>query len=163
MKKIVTIIIFALSLSIYSNAQEIALPKGSSVISAGLGFVSSFSNIAVPPIYAQYEYVVTEFGEKWCVGVGAMGGYFAQRGASGTISGGGIDAMGNIHYSPIRQLDIYGGLFVGFITATVGGIKANSTDWGAVIGASYFFSDTFGLNLQIGGLGSLNVGISFRL
>lgn len=163
MKKFMTIIVLALAINFSSNAQEVALPKGSSVVSVGLGFISSFSNIAVPPIYGQYEYMVAEFGGKWGVGVGAMGGYFAQKGISSTFNCGGIDALGDIHFSPIPQLDLYSGLYVGFVSASSSNTRVNGTDWGPIIGARYFFSDTFGLDLQIGGLGTLNVGVAFRL
>lgn len=162
MKKFFTILVSAIVFSFAVNAQEVALPKGSSVINAGVGFTTSYSNIVIPPIYVQYEYMVAEFGKKWGVGVGALGGFIAQKENKSLSMGGGLCALGDVHFSPIQQLDIYGGMFAGYVAVAVESIKAGIFTWGGILGARYFFTDTFGVNLQIGGMGVINVGVSFR-
>lgn len=165
MKKLIITIAAAVALTVsyIANAQEVALPKGSSVTNAGIGFSTSINNIGIPPIYVQYEYIIEEFGSKWSVGVGALGGFYSQKYAGSNIVGGEALALGDIHFSPLPALDLYAGLGLGIMSAAVEGIRITAFDYATFLGARYFFTDSIGANLQIGGMGTINIGIAFRL
>ena len=170
MKKIIiTLAIACASLfSINANAQETALAQGDNLISATVGFGNfTVSNIGVPPVAVSYERIVSEFGGKWSIGVGGFGGFFTQK-YEGSIHnfGGSVCAQGNVHFCPTEKWDIYAGLGLGYVGYTTANrsvsVHVDGFAWTPELGARYFFSEKFGVNLQFGGLGIGNVGVTFR-
>lgn len=165
MKKTIFSIIALVIVSVSSFAQEPALPKGSNVIDAGVGFSTGLSNIALPPIEVSYEHIFVTFGtnDQWGVGAGAFGGVFSQKFSGNNMLGGCVCAQGNMHFSPLSKLDIYAGLNVGYVMASTSGVSAGAMTVGGQVGARYFFTDSVGAFLQIGEVGTINLGVSFRL
>lgn len=169
MKKIIITLAIACAslLSINANAQETALVQGNNIISATIGFGNfSVKDLAVPPVSVSYERIVCEFGSNWSVGVGGFGGFFTQKYNNDHSFGGSFCAQGNVHFCPTEKWDIYAGLGLGYsMYATgyeFGTVRASGFAWTPILGARYFFSEKCGVNLQLGGLGIGNVGVTFR-
>jgi len=90
----------------------------------------------------------------------------------------GVFTNGNYHFNRLlrlpRQLDLYAGASLGFffgsVTSSEGNIKYTGDDYSgfslaAQTGARYFFTDNFGVNLELsGGLltSGLKAGITYR-
>ena len=164
MKKFITTVLCLVLIAVSSFAQKPALQKGSNVIDAGIGFSSGISNISIPPIAVSYEHIFVTFGgnDQWGVGAGAFGEVLSQKSFGSNYFGGGISAQGNMHFSPVANLDIYAGLNTGYVKVITDGISVGSTSVGEQIGVRYFFKDGLGAFLQVGGFGTINLGISFK-
>lgn len=169
MKKIIITLVIACAslLSFNANAQSTALLKGDNIISATIGFGSvTLNNIGVPPISVSYEKIVHEFGNSWRIGVGGFAGLFTQKYENTHNIGGTICAQSNIHFCPTDHWDIYAGLGLGYVGSTVKNstvtLSVGAFAWSPMLGARYFFNEKFGLNLQLGGLGIGNVGVSIK-
>lgn len=169
-KLIITLaIVCAFLFSINANAQDSALAKGDNIISATVGFGSfTVSNIGVPPISISYENIVHEFSDRWNIGVGGFAGFFTQKFSDVNSFGGSVCAQSNVHFCPTVHWDIYAGLGLGLIGASVKSATGSTTvssvgfAYTAMLGARYFFTEKFGVNFQLGGIGIANAGVSFK-
>lgn len=164
MKKLIISVLSLVIVSVSSFAQEPALQQGNNFIDAGVGFSTGLSNIALPPIEVSYEHIFVTFGvnDQWGVGAGAFGGVFSQKFSGNNMLGGCVCAQGNMHFSPLAKLDIYAGLNIGYVMASSSGVSAGAMTVGGQLGARYFFTDSVGAFLQIGGVGTINLGVSFK-
>jgi hypothetical protein len=163
MKKGIFFAAFLLA-SIASYAQG-SLAKGGKQLNAGFGF----SNYGTP-VYLGVDFGV---GESFTVGP-----RFSYRNYGYNFGGSRysqslmvISFNGNYHFNKLIELpsewDLYAGLTIGYYiwsSADFGG-QASGVGLDGQIGARYFFSDRFGLNLEFGGgtgTGGL-FGITYKL
>ena len=135
------------------SSAQYALPKGKAQFNAGVG-LSSWG----VPVYAGVD-----------VGVHrdiSVGGEFSFRSYYDRVKNGyryhhgivGIAANGNYHFNTIlnmpRSWDFYAGLNLGFYawrsTDDYPGDGASGLALGAQVGGRYYFTNRFGLNLEVG-------------
>lgn len=169
MKKLI-ILASLLCIANYASAQY-ALSKGEAQFNAGLGF-SSWGL----PVYAGFD-----------VGVHpdiSVGGEFSYRSYRERWQGDrynrsifGIAGNGNYHFNTLLNIpeewDFYAGLSLGFYVWSdpdndnYDGDNSSGLGLGAQIGGRYYFSDRFGINLELGGgpnaFGGGKFGISLKL
>ena len=129
------------------------LGKGGKQLNAGVGF----SNFGVP-IYAGLD-----FGVHESVTIGPRLSYRTHNdNFSGIKYKNNLSVIGfngNYHFNQLLELpgewDLYAGLTIGYYiwnTETdYAGANASGVGLDAQVGARYFFSDNFGLNLEFGG------------
>lgn len=157
------LIIAGLFFATMTASAQGTLDEGKLQLNVGLGF-SSWGL----PIHAGLDYGVTQditVGGK--VSFSSYTQSFADHKATHTIIG--IVANGNYHFNRILELpsefDLYAGISLGyynFSTSTnngsaYSGALASSPIFSAQIGGRYFFSDAWGVNLELGG-GTLTAG-----
>jgi len=148
----------------YSFSQA-PLEKGNIQLNAGFGF-SSWSN----PIYFGADY-----GLKDNISMGAEVSYQSYKtlGFTSTIIG--VQANGNYHFNELLKIpskwDVYAGLNVNYYNWIIKNSNSSLIDdepfgLGGQIGARYFFSEKFAVNLEFGG-GSVNnggkIGVTYKL
>jgi outer membrane immunogenic protein len=156
MKKISLMALFVAVAATCSFAQG-TLGKGGKQLNAGVGF----SDWGVP------VYVGMDFGVHESITIGPR---FSYRNYGYRAAGFDVDQTlivlsfnGNYHFNKILNLeskwDLYAGLTLGYYLWSDAKIDGNNYNGGkgsgigldAQIGARYFFSDKFGLNLEFGG------------
>ena len=150
MKKINVLILLIVLGGTTAFAQG-TLGKGGKQLNAGVGF----SNYGVP-IYAGLD-----FGVHESITIGPRVSY---RTYNQTFSGFKfsqnlivISFNGNYHFNQLLELpsewDLYAGLTLGYYIWSSADYDAQASGIGldAQVGARYFFSDKFGLNLEFGG------------
>jgi hypothetical protein len=189
MKRLTLIIAFAISLPMFSHAQEPAIEVGDQFVNFGLGlgsvtFSGSGYSTVIPPLSVSYEkIIVDEVLEKGFIGVGAYLGFssykwsYAFMGADWgwnytTILPG---ARGSFHYPIIDNLDTYTGLMIGYqivsareTGSTQLGINYSATTsgiaWSWYAGGRYFISENFAIMAELGyGITYLNIGVALKL
>lgn len=164
MKKYLLIISLAFS-SILSAQSPIEV--GQMQFNGGFGF----SNYGLP------VYVGLDYGFKEDI---SLGGEVSFRSYSDNIIGTkykhsiiGISANANYHFNTLLDItseyDVYAGLNVGFyIWNSSGGYAGNGASGvgvGLQIGGRYYFNESWGVNLEIGGGNAASggkVGVSYR-
>ena len=178
----------------FTNAQ--ALEQGNSLINVGMGFGSYMGSgtgykTTFPPLYGSYEYMVSDN-----FSVGAFASYMASDykfsfpnmgGGAGSITTDDLKwkfsylnagALGNYHFVNNDQLDVYGGLKLGY-TSVNSDIKGSDDDgfnallktlkldssgflFGAQVGGRYFFTEHIALNVEFGyGVAVASGGLTF--
>lgn len=162
MKKIVFIIVLMASTTI-SFAQEnnqngSDLGVGNFQVNGALGF----SNWGIP-IYIGVDYGIIDD-----ITIGAEMSYRTKS----SYSAFGISINGNYHFGKAfklpSELDIYGGVNLSYYSWNVDGIKnpayTPGMGFNAQIGGRYFFSEQFGLNLELGGgnISGGKFGVTYR-
>lgn len=157
MKKILVIVgLFFVTMTASAQA---TLGEGNVQLNAGVGL----SGWGVP-MYVGLDYGVTEDF--------TLGGEFSFRTYSETVgynkwrhTGLGIFVNGNYHFNRIlnipSEIDFYAGLSLGYYHWTTkidgagvysyGGSLGSGLGFAGQVGGRYFFSDNFGINLEIGG------------
>jgi hypothetical protein len=152
MKKInlIVLIVFAAVTASFSQG---TLGKGGKQLNAGLGF----SNWGVP------IYVGLDFGVHESITIGPELSfrtynqrYFGTKFSQNLIV---ISFNGNYHFNQLLKLpdplDLYAGLSLGYYIWSANDDYSNARASGVgldgQIGVRYFFSDNFGLNLELGG------------
>lgn len=159
MKKLV--VLGALLLVCQISFAQYALPKGKGQFNAGVGF-SSWGL----PVYAGFD-----------VGVHrdiSLGGEFSYRAYHDRPNHDyryehqilGIAGNGNYHFNTLfnmpRQWDFYAGLNLGFYfwnsADDYPGNHASGLRLGGQVGGRYYFTDRFGLNLELGGSDAFSSG-----
>lgn len=121
------------------------------------------------PVYLGLDYGVAD---KITVGAEASYRSYETVGIKGTIIG--IQGNANYHFGEAlgasSKWDLYGGLSVNYYMW--GGdfknsiVNTTSLGIGAQIGARYFFTDSFGVNLEGGGGNATSggkIGVTFKL
>lgn len=156
MKKIVLLSLFSAFVVAGSFAQG-TLGKGGKQLNAGVGF----SDWGVP------IYVGMDFGVHESITIGPRVSYrsynYTALGTDVKQSLTVLSFNGNYHFNKLINLakpwDLYAGLTLGYYLwsdakingTTYNGGKGSGIGLDAQIGARYFFSDKFGLNLEFGG------------
>lgn len=161
------LLVACLALSSILFAQN-PIEKGQAQINAGLGF----SGWGIP-VYVGFDYGIHED-----ITIGAEVSY---RSYNETYYGSkygftiiGISGNGNYHFNNLLGIDpvwdVYGGLNVGFYIwnspSGYAGNRASGLGLGLQIGGRYYFSDRFGVNLELGGGNATSggkIGVSFKL
>ena len=164
MKKYLLIISLAFS-SILSAQSPIEV--GQMQFNGGFGF----SNYGLP------VYVGLDYGLMDDI---SIGGEFSFRSYSDNIFGSkykhtiiGISANGNYHFNTLLDLeskyDVYAGLNIGFYVWSSSnnypGGGASGLGLGLQIGGRYYFTENWGVNLEIGGGNAASggkIGVSYR-
>lgn len=172
MKKTTLIILWVVICSTSAVAQG-TLAKGGKQLNAGLGF----STWGVP------VYVGADFGIHESITIGPWISYrknsekFAGNKYSQTLTV--ISFNGNYHFNKLLKLpdpwNVYAGVTLGYYvwsdvkwnnsTTTGFGGEGSGLGFDIQLGARYFFTDNFGINLELGGgTGSGgNFGITYKL
>lgn len=145
--------------------------KGSNDINAGIGFGSTLvGSITLPPINASYEIGITDDI--------SAGGYFgfamSEEGWSGytwkythII----IGARGSYHFYNEDNMDLYGGLMLGYNVVSVDSpgdyaydAASSGITYSAFLGGRYYFSENLGAFAELGyGVAYISLGITFKL
>ncbi len=155
-KSLLTIILIAFATIMYAQS-----PVSKTQFNAGVG-ISSWGL----PVY-----VGVDFGVHRDITLGAELS-FRRRAKYGSVVG--ISGNANYHFNRILNIpspwDFYAGLNVGYLIWNYDnqytGAHASGLGLQAQIGGRYFFSDKFGVNLEIGGGNAFSggkLGITIRL
>jgi outer membrane protein W len=170
MKKI--FVVFLLTLAATAGYAQGTLGKGGKQLNAGLGFSS----------WGTPVYVGVDFGVHEAITVGPRISYrkyddnFGGFKYSQTLTV--ISFNGNYHFNQLLQLpgpwDVYAGLTLGYYIWSDAEFENNGINGEAgegsglglelQVGGRYFFSDNFGVNLELGGgTGSGgSIGITYK-
>ncbi len=165
--------------------------KGSSVVSAGIGFGSSFGGFATssetPGLSVQYEKGMWAIDGPGIISLGGYVGYKSFKHSnqytaqytynqkwSYTI----IGVRSAYHYNGIKsdEFDVYGGLMLSYNILSYSyqdnnpsGVKFNSGSFGSAMGFSiyfggrYFFAKNFAAQAELGyGVNFLNLGLAYK-
>lgn len=151
MKKVCLIILSTIFSSAIVSAQA-PLGKGGVQLNAGLGFsdwgtpvyagldIGVHPDITIGPRVSFRNYNYRAGGTKWEQNLTVLG------------------FNGNYHFNKLlnlpKQWNVYAGLTVGYYiwgSSDFSGAKTSSPGLDAQIGARYFFSKNFGVNLEFGG------------
>lgn len=132
------------------------LGKGNTQVNLGLGF-SSWGL----PVFAGFDYGVSK---NITLGAEASFRSYNTVGYDFTVIG--ISGNANYHFNEVLELpsewDLYAGINVGyFIYSNPSGYRGASMSGlglGAQVGARYFFTKKFGINLEAGGGNAANGG-----
>jgi outer membrane immunogenic protein len=152
MRKSGIIILLSVITVIALNAQD-STSRGNKQLNAGFGF----SGWGVP------IYVGMDFGVQHDITLGLEGSFrsygqnFTGTRYNSTIIG--FSGNGNYHFNRILEIpsqwDFYAGLHLGFFfwssPTNYPGNGTSSVGGGAQIGGRYFFSNSFGINLEVVG------------
>lgn len=154
MKNITKFTLFVVATLVCSSASfaQGTLGKGNTQLNAGFGF-SSWG----VPIYAGLDIGVHE---SVTIGPRVSFRTYNQRILGTRYSQNliGISFNGNYHFNRLLELpsewDLYAGLSLGYYIWSSGdfaGAESSGVGLDAQVGARYFFTDKFGLNLEFGG------------
>ncbi|MCL2008336.1 MAG: hypothetical protein FWG77_09650 [Treponema sp.] len=143
----------------------------------GMGPTGGYS-MGIPPISLILDY---KLPIELPITVGAVGtfstwkytpySYYDSQRYNITYTNIGIGARGMYHFNLVENLDVYGGLTLGYViqtrTATAGytGYPGSSFFlWGSNIGARYFFTSNLGAYLELGysGLNFASLGVTLK-
>ncbi len=166
------------------NAQTSTFQKGDKVLNLGLGlggsYYSGWSGSSHSPLLnAALDFsIVDGVLDKGSIGVG---GYFGYQTAKYNDNGYGwkltnmlIGPRGTFHYPLVDKLDTYAGILLGYhivkwkYTGNSSAFENNSTGsavyFSGFIGARYYFSDNFGVYVELGSgsLGLANLGVALK-
>jgi outer membrane immunogenic protein len=160
MKKISIVILLSIFTLLTVNAQN-STDRGNTQLNAGVGF----SGWGIP------LYVGLDFGVRHDITLGLEASFRSYDKDDYNHSIIGFSGNGNYHFNRIldipRNWDFYAGLNLGFYIWSspkdYPGSSLSGLGLGAQIGGRYFFSDSFGLNLEIGGNNAWNGGGKFGI
>jgi outer membrane immunogenic protein len=161
------IFIFGLLFLIGTTFSQTPVQKGETQLNGGLGF----SGWGVP------IYVGLDYGIHSDI---SIGGELSYRSYHDNWAGGydlsviGILGNGNYHFNRILKIsnpwDFYAGLNIGFYIwnspSGYGGNHNSGLGLGVQVGGRYYFSKTFGINLEFGGGNTAaggKIGVSIKL
>lgn len=168
MKRLFLAGVLALFGTVAVNAQRVQ--KGETQLNAGVGFNSGYYGT---PIYAGVDY-----GVHPDITVGASASYVSFKPyANDKASWFGVGVNGNYHFNRLLSIpnnwDLYAGLTLAYNSFSYdnkdvqGVYSVNTSGIGLVgqVGARYYFTEKFGLNVEFGG-GDIatggKVGISYK-
>ena len=153
MRKLFWSLFMLFGLALTSQAQG-TLRKGDTQLNAGLG-LSGWGT----PVYVGLDFGV---GKNFTLGVEGSYRSYDQNYYGGKFSSSiiGLQGNGNYHFNDILDMDdewdLYAGLSLNYYiwqtdTAYKEYARASGLGLGAQVGARYFFTKKFGLNLELGG------------
>lgn len=141
------------------SSEWLVIQKGDNLVNATIGILD-FDY--VPPFAAvSYERVFHKFNDNLFFGAGATLGLTSVAGAEGSM-GVGLYALGNLHFTLLKNWDFYTGLDLGYT------FSKYSKSYGRLVnpvhtGASYFFSKNFAATVRLGGWGLFSIGLAAKL
>ena len=163
------------------NSYPRQIKEGNLLVNAGIGLDNQlgedYLDSYIPPLEASVEYVYPLADLPF--GFGAFMGYSSyttKYSILGTTwetktnvfySG----AMVNYHFNLVDEIDLYGSVRTGFdyesVKSKTTGLADESTSafgfhYGMAAGATYYFSDMFGVNAEVGFPTILRVAASFK-
>lgn len=160
----------------YKNRNSGSFHKGENLLTLSYGFPSTFAynNSGFGPVYGKFEHgIMDEIGLGFQLGLGA-GSYNHFGGYKINEFGLGFAALGYYHFNkliPVKDLDVYAGVGIAFLNvarSTNANVNLKnsfnaSPTW--KVGARWYFTPTFGVNLDLGydRMSSANIGVTFRL
>jgi outer membrane immunogenic protein len=164
MKKLSFIIILT-AITVFTVGAQSSTEHGNTQLNAGVGF----SGWGIP------IYVGFDFGVRHDMTLGLQASFrrydqdYQHIYYNHTILG--FSGNGNYHFNRILNIpsnwDFYAGLNIGFYfwssPTDYPGTGSSSVGLGAQVGGRYFFSDRFGLNLEVGGNSTWNSGGKFGI
>lgn len=170
MKKVILILFLVVTSSTVFGQRVM---EGESQVNAGIGFTSGWGL----PFYGGFDYGVHED-----ITVGLQASYATRTYNAGTYGDYkanwfGIGANGNYHFNTILGIpdnfDVYAGVTLAYNSLSynypngfAGSNTGSGVGFAGQLGARYYFSDNFGINLEFGG-GNIasggKIGISFKL
>lgn len=162
MKRLIFLISGLLLFVLVSNAQPIQ--EGEFQVNAGIG-LSTYGL----PVYAGGEYGIAEnFSVGGELSYRKWGKYSNYSPSITTIA-----ALGNYHVGELLELptewDLYGGLSLGYSVWSSGtsvySVRGSGVYFVGQIGARYFVSDNFAVNLEFGGgnYSGGKLGVTFKI
>lgn len=160
MKKLNLIILFA-AITFFTVSAQSSTDRGKTQLNAGVGF----SGWGIP------LYLGFDFGVQHDITLGLEASFRSYDKNNYNHSIIGFSGNGNYHFNRIleipRNWDFYAGLNLGFYFWSspndYTGSNLSGLGLGAQIGGRYFFSDSFGLNLEVGGNNAWNGGGKFGI
>lgn len=168
----------------YKTRNSGSFHKGDNVVSFGLGlgrvYMNNVSTLGtyswgLPTMYAKYEYgIMDEISIGGRVGMGT--GRYKYMNTRAKSFGMSMAALGYYHFNkliPVSKLDVYAGAGLGFVYRSYerfdsGNFLYTTNDFSVlpvfVVGARWYFTETFGVYGESGydGLSSVNLGISLK-
>lgn len=148
MRKVLAIV--GLFFATLTASAQATLGEGNAQLNAGVGL----SGWGIP-LYVGVDYGITQD-----ITVGGELSYRSHTRYETTYTGIAVSANGNYHFNRVleipSEIDFYAGLSLGYYYWTTNEIHSDDyltsrLGFAAQIGGRYFFSDKFGLNLEIGG------------
>lgn len=161
MKKILLFAFAMICMVTTSSAQT--FDSETQIISAGLGVSSDYGGI---PVYVSYENGIKDFNDVSHIGIGGMMGFGTDKVMDVKWNYFVIAALANYHYTGVAKCDFYGGVKLGYETASVKADEKYSDGdifFAAQVGARYYFSDSWAINAELGyGLAVLGIGATYK-
>jgi hypothetical protein len=172
MNKFFTLIAF-MALSISSLfAQNATRAVGDKSFDIGVGFktVSAGFSTSIPPIDASFEYTILDFEKTGTLSVGGLVSFGMQKYSNVPFSFMFAGPLACYRFPIINDLDLFGKFAVGYYSfSTSDGmyrdyLSSSGFSWAAYVGATYYFSDKFGIGFQIGnGVSTAELHLTIRL
>jgi hypothetical protein len=171
MKKTILLAAFSLMVAFSSSAQY---NKGNFILNAGLGLGYYYAPAGVALQFNGEYFFTDKLSIGPYLGVASWSrGYFGDNYKYTFIDFG---ARGSYHFNEIfgitnDKIDVYGGVFLGFVTASYSGPGGSIDDnsygstarAGIHAGARYFFSPKVGAYGELGyGMAPLSIGLTFK-
>ncbi|MDD2228463.1 MAG: hypothetical protein PHY48_03520 [Candidatus Cloacimonetes bacterium] len=166
MNKVILLLVLALAVGIVSAQNP--LSEGQSQINVGVGF----SNWGVP-IYLGFDHGVSQdisLGGE--VSFNSYTERYEHKDYKHSIIG--FSGNGNYHFNRVLNIpsdwDFYAGLNIGFYVwnspTDYHGSHTSGLGLGGQIGGRYYFTDSFGVNLEFGGGNAFSggkIGVTFKM
>jgi len=174
-----------------ASAQTSTFEKGTKVLNLGIGlggsyYSSSYFTSKMPLLSASLDVgIVDNVLDKGTIGIGGYVAYTSAKYEFPSYFGNGVygwkysdfvlGPRGTLHYPLVDKLDTYAGVLLGYHIvsaketgdwAGITGVSANASEvyFSGFIGARYYFSDNFGVMIELGSeaLSVANLGIALK-
>lgn len=173
MKKIFTLLaVAALSVS-FASAQNARRAVGDMSLDLGVGFPTAHSDmsIALPPIDANFEYTILDFGNAGTLSVGGVIAFQSLKSKYDYSMTSILVAPQATYRFPIMDnLDLFGKLALGYLSTKASDarygefLNSSGFGWAGYAGATYYFSEKLGVGAQIGnGLSLVELHVTIKL
>ncbi|MDD2192416.1 MAG: hypothetical protein PHO12_07735 [Bacteroidales bacterium] len=169
MKKIILVVILALGFAFTSQAQTPVFQKGTKVGSVGVGFGSYGIPVELSMMWGVYNNVFglngLNSGVGAYLGISSYNETWLNSKYHHTIFYPGV--RGQLNYTFVDNLEVYGGLLLGFMIWSsdnnYGGSNTSGLGLGGYAGLRYYFKPNLAVYLE-GGYGITNgtIGISYK-
>jgi hypothetical protein len=170
--KVFVVFLFCAVFTVGVNAQNM-FSKGDNILNLGVGIGSTLGgsggSMGIPPLSVSYERGIIDqlFDDKSSLGLGAYLGYASHKWTGYTWSYTIFGVRGSVHYQLVDKLDTYGGLMLGYNSASVSGdwVGASASEmlWSLYIGGRYYFKENIAAFAELGyGIAYLQLGVSLK-